>query len=384
MKIGTFLSNLYSGKPRKGLVITLLVIFLSLSAAFASTMITAKQSHLTDNISAHELGLLLNGGQTPTTERSGITTLPYASLSSFIADLKKRMPGAGSEGFVQPSATDIDAFAAVVHPLLEAGTAEANRLASRLNYQLVQLHDSKLDQTYLILLENQNGFRGLGTYILNAHYRRNILIEVVHPFFDAQTLEEGTQLFQETGARALFVTGTHRCADSKPTPCSMGKTTACGGAYRISDAGHYTGTFFQAAHQATLSLSNRPVAISLHGNAAEDLPEVTLSDGTSQKSPSTALVNRLRKALKDSGVDVGSCNSAADGHFSLCGSTNVQGRLSNGSPNACDQPSQTATGFFIHIEQHIGIRNDPASLIKSFREVFPEERQDDAITARVR
>jgi hypothetical protein len=85
------------------------------------------------------------------------------------------------------------------------------------------------------------------------------------------------------------------------------------------------------------------------------------------------MVHRLRNALAARAVTVGSCNWPDDALTAqnLCGTTNVQGRLSNGSPESCSTSATTASGLFLHIEQHLNIRNDPTLLIEALQEVLP-------------
>jgi hypothetical protein len=127
-----------------------------------------------------------------------------------------------------------------------------------------------------------------------------------------------------------------------------------------------------AAHGATLRLTPPPISLNLHGNSSEPV-DVTLSDGTRVASAETALVNRFREALSVRSVVVGSCNRPADGLTprNLCGTTNAQGRLSNGSPNACTANAAGASGLFLHIEQHRNIRDNPAALIEALQDVVP-------------
>jgi hypothetical protein len=53
------------------------------------------------------------------------------------------------------------------------------------------------------------------------------------------------------------------------------------------------------------------------------------------------------------------------------GTTNAQGRLSNGSPEACRMNAASASGLFLHIEQHRNIRDDPSLLIQALQDVLP-------------
>jgi len=90
-------------------------------------------------------------------------------------------------------------------------------------------------------------------------------------------------------------------------------------------------------------------------------------------APAEAAVNRLRDALAARGVSVASCNRERDdpGSLNLCGLTNVQGRLSNGSRDPCRVVAPRASGRFLHIEQRRSIREEPRPLIEALMGVFP-------------
>ena len=294
--------------------------------------------------------------------------LPYASLAGYIADVKQRLPRSGSEGFIEPTAAEREAFTAAMRTALYGWLPLA--LLASLNYEAAYLRDDNLSQTYLVIAEKQNNARGLGTYILRTRPRRNIVLEVPHPLFDLDTSEESARIMVETGALGLFISGTHRCANAALSPCSDAGSSACNDETRVSDAAHFTRNFFHAAHRATLELRRPPVVLSIHGNAVESLPDVVLSAGMRQNLKETALVNRLRAALKARGVNAGSCNSSADNVSQLCGGSNVQGRLSNGSTDECTRNASSPSGLFLHVEQHLNIRREPSQLIGALKEVF--------------
>jgi hypothetical protein len=305
-----------------------------------------------------------------------LKTLRFNSLSGFIDGVKAKLPRADSEGFIEPSARNRQTFYNAVRALLQGNLKTARVLADSVNYDLSLLKDTAVNKTYAVLVERTNGFRGLGTYVFSLQFRRNLVLEAPHPLFDINTPEESATIFQKLNARAVFIAGTHRCANEQASPCS-GTTSACGtdGApFKVSDAGHFTGNFFYEAHRAILGLTVVPLTISAHGNGDASLPDVVLSNGTNRTESANSLVNRLRRELKNRGVSAGSCNFSGDGDLSLCGTTNVQGRLSNGSNNACRTNPRTASGFFLHIEQHRNIREDPARLIAALRAVFPLRR----------
>jgi hypothetical protein len=314
--------------------------------------------------------LLLVTRPAPAQER-----LPYRSLASYLEDLEARLPGAGSEAFVRPSDASYRAFKVGMDSLFRGEITQARGALGALNYDLSSLDDEEYDRTYVVVHERAAGFKGLGTYVVYPGYARNLVFEVPHPIADALTLAEGGLIFQELEARALVLAGTHRCADLSVASGCSGSTQACSDAdqpYRISDAAHFTQSFFQATHEATLGLRPPPVTINLHGNGAE-VPEVELSDGTRNPASAESAVNRLRDALAARGVSVASCNREPDhpASLNLCGLDNVQGRLSNGSPDPCRVKAPEASGRFLHIEQLRNIREAPRPLIEALAEVFP-------------
>src|SRR5262249_58194207 len=108
----------------------------------------------------------------------------------------------------------------------------------------------------------------------------------------------GSDIFQGLAARALFIAGTHRCANPDTESGCSGTTTACGGGSipgRISDAPHFTRNFMYAGHSAALQLHPQPISLNLHGNSSEPA-DVTLSDGTPVAGADTDLVPELPSA----------------------------------------------------------------------------------------
>lgn len=299
--------------------------------------------------------------------------LAYKHLPAYLADVKAALPLKGSNGFHEPSAAERTRFTECMGFVFAGEVERAQTCLRSVHYDLGLLEDTPFHAEYLVVSEHPGNSKGLGTYIVNNEYWRNVVLEVPHPLFDAGTLEESIEVFQKTGLRALFVAGTHRCANLGEAGCS-GTTDACGKPampYRASDAAHFDRNFFTAAHQAVLRLASQPVAISVHGNGEEPV-DAELSDGTRVPAPPDALILRLRNALKAQGVRTGSCNSPADfpGNFTLCGESNVQGRLTNGSKSCCKENAHKPAGMFVHIEQRRAMRENPMFLITAVRKVF--------------
>jgi hypothetical protein len=99
--------------------------------------------------------------------------------------------------------------------------------------------------------------------------------------------------------------------------------------------------------------------------------DVTLSDGTRVAGADTDLVQRLRSALWARSVKVKSCTGLRTALRRRIYAGNAQGRLSNGSPEACRMDAASASGLFLHIEQHRNIREDPSLLIQALQDVLP-------------
>jgi hypothetical protein len=175
------------------------------------------------------------------------------------------------------------------------------------------------------------------------------------------------------GALLFIMAGTHRCANEAHSPCD-GASDVCGdGVYHESDMGHVTESVYQAAHEVFTARCPQGHAISMHGTVRPYCEDVFLSNG--HETDSKQVLYSLRDhMLAAGGITVG---VAGDGHSScpLYGSTNVQGRLTNGSPDPCLQEVLATTGFFIHAEQKPRVRDSLSvycKLIAAIQAVIPE------------
>ena len=336
--------------------------------------------------------------------RSSALTLPFVSLSEFIKNLTAKTPGSNTDCFISPTETEMADFQSGLQKLLllkaDDDTHELESLLKNVNYDLNVLNVSA-DKFYWVAQERgshsrkhcKKPFRGLGTYVVDPGYdpKRNIIIEVPHPIFDSDTPNEGAKILQGLNARAMFITGTHRCANrDSPSECS-GETKGCRNhkgnknitlPARESDTGHSVKNFFFSAHLAGMQLLPKPVFLNLHGNQSEKaditISNGTISDTTSPTAPDNNLVNKLRDELLNQGVKVISCSHLKAGQKKpLCGTDNVLGRLSNGVEpmHSCKKDAEKASGLFLHIEQrrkpnHLDLRKDPSKLIKALTSLF--------------
>jgi len=278
-----------------------------------------------------------------------------------VAVLEKIQPmPSGSEGFREPSADEKLAFQRAFERALMAPRNAPAELAP-LGFSGRFLKD-KSGAEFVVLSDTQN--RGAGTYVLALNPSRNLVLEAPHADYDKGTLRQTAEQLVLLNARALLITGTHRCANAAATPCLTGTTRACNGALRVSDAAHYSQSYFMAAHQAARSMFPDSLALSVHGMEGGDGEVAMISDGTNElrSGPSVQLKELLIRAFGQGGIF--SCNAASDsGHAALCGTTNVQGRFDNLSAEACTQKAPSSTGRFLHLEQAPSLR-DPANTRK--------------------
>jgi len=226
-----------------------------------------------------------------------------------------------------------------------------------------------------------------------THVDANVLVEIPHPFFD-HTRAEGLALFDSGFAKALIMSGTHRCAVAPASGCtgSVGKAvrTNCGpgrAEYQNGDTAHAVDNTFHVAHVALSDAFPDSVVVSLHATKQETF---IVSDGTSHEVMSSAPVAKVVTALAKHfpSVDIASCNSfsgspskrtLSESEKDVCGATNVQGRHLNGAPDACrakifeNGSPLKSSGRFVHIEQPVTlVKGTDQTLIKGISGALKE------------
>jgi len=292
------------------------------------------------------------------------------SLRARVEAIQDAMPRRGSEGFVPPTSDELDRWRSVVEALIDSDTTAVDaQLAEHFpSYALVRFTEAGTGQRYYLLQETPSVEKGWGSVLVRPAPERNLAIHAPHPVFDLDTHREGVDVFQQTGARVLLLAGTHRCANQAVSPCD-GTSSVCGdGRYHISDMAHVVSAPFQATHAVFTARFPDMVSLSLHGNGSADCETVFLSNGTD--AAMQPALQALQEALSQQGVRVGVPGRSS---CALVGSTNVQGRLTNGSAQPCTEAAATATGNFIHVEQRRAFREDPAAyaaLIDAINAVF--------------
>lgn len=279
-------------------------------------------------------------------------------LQARVEALQEAMPRRGSEGFVPPTSAELARWQSVVDALIDGDTTTVDtELAEHApSYALIRFTDADSGRLYYVLQETPFVEKGWGTVIVNPEPARNLAIHAPHPVFDLNTHRQGVDVFQETGARVLLLAGTHRCANQDTSPCD-GTSSVCGnGRYHVSDMAHVVEAPFQAAHEMLTERFPEMVAISLHGNGNDDCETVFLTNGIDDEVQ--PVLGALQQALSERGVQTGIPGRSS---CPLVGSTNVQGRLTNGSLQPCTEAATAASGTFIHVEQKRAFREDPAA-----------------------
>lgn len=266
-------------------------------------------------------------------------------------------PEAGSGGYAVPDGATLADAEALVRAVAAGRLAEAMPLAEGIGYELCR---GEGDQEDLRLLRPLPPTGGRARLAIRAGDARPLVLEVPHPLFDSRTLEESLGLFTSLGARALLVSGTHRCANTAASGCD-GTTSACGASapYPESDVAHATDTIFHRAHVALADVLFAELFLSVHGMAGDG---VSLSDGTTGDVDTDTPVAQIAQALDAAGFEnVTACNPGAGvpQDERLCGTTNVQGRHLNGAADACSDAADTASKRFVHMEQSRAVRDRP-------------------------
>ena len=265
------------------------------------------------------------------------------------------------QGMVVPDETELVQWRAIIVPLTAADMDAACAVLkqSGFPYQVLDYTDTSTSEHFLILREMYPHRLGWGTYLFNPRPRRRLVIEAPHPGFDQGTENEALLVFRQTGAAALLVAGTDRCAAGPSTP---GGSPPCDPSHSMgpSDVAHLERSAFQAAHEALLPCDGDLVAIQLHGNSRNTCPDVFISNATDAQGK---LSDTLEESVKLACADFTSGQPEDQQTCPLVGSKNVQGAALRACPAAGER--------FLQIEQSALFRQKPDCLIKALLAVFP-------------
>ena len=305
-------------------------------------------------------------------------------LENYIDIYLSNIPATYSSDEYQPPADSLlDLWETVIENIINEDYFNADTIASQFSYHIVEFNDTTTENNgvFYLLEKTKASTNFWGIFIFNSNpNRRDLVIESPHPLYDRNTGKQGLSIFLTAGARALFISGAHRCNSSVPTTCS-GTTTACSGTsqkYRISDQAHNVDCTFQKTTETLESILKNMIVIQPHGFAKGSTdPDLIISNGT-QLTPAKDYIAVLRDNLLDIDNNLTFKIAHLDlGWTRLIATTNTQGRLINGSNNPCTLNSSSTTGRFIHIEQaYTGLRDSKTNWMKLANAIvltFPED-----------
>lgn len=294
------------------------------------------------------------------------------------------------EGFPIPSADSVDkfrlptdeernSFRAALQHILDGDLQAAADEAVDANYEVVSYTDSISGDVFTLLREKESNQHWGGLYIFDQSPERRLVLQNPHPRYDGVRVP-AIDLFLDTGAVAYFQAGTHR--NNSPTEIDCDGDLG-GDPYRVSDMAHSPGSLLQAAHEVVEDHFAQTVSLSFHGMAdSSDPADVVLSNGTPHEfvgnSLSRDLAARMNEILADA-MDsrVAVSHQEPGENPGLSGSTNVQGRVTNGSPTPCTvaAPGALFPERFLHLECDPDVRDGPASnwafIVQALNELIP-------------
>jgi hypothetical protein len=272
-------------------------------------------------------------------------------------------------------------------PLAMAGQwEEAFSAGDALGYEVVEFLDTATGLTFHILRERfvpgEVGFTGMGTYVFHdgVDVRGTLVLQVPHPIFDSNTLEEGALAAPQALPRLLMIAGTHRNNHTDESDCDG--TQSGGDDYRISDVAHHAENLFHATHLWLHQNLPDMVAIQFHGFCCPgsgpyvDVTDDCILSNGFNAAPAPDDFTQVWRGRIDAqmfmadGIDLTTCAVFGDDANVLGATTNLQGRVTNGVAigDECNTAATGATGRFIHIEQDPDVREEPQHILDALIE----------------
>ena len=281
-------------------------------------------------------------------------------------------PEPDSADYVIPAAGDTASLVDSIEHLVSGDMAGAMSHATDAGYQLCR---GEHHEHSIVRWTPVSAGTGQAVLALRTRGARGLIIAAPHPLADIGTLEQSVTMFQDVHARALIVSGTHRCANLSSSGCD-GNTRVCGGSlapYRESDMAHAVDSHFHLAHNALADAFIDDWVANIHGMSADG---AIISNGTQLTTVATSPVARVTVALAAQFPDlpIATCNEfpGSPTNIRLCGTNNVQGRYVNGvTSGECTEAAQVASERFLHIEQSSEVRDEPQRLNDVFKSLLP-------------
>lgn len=275
-------------------------------------------------------------------------------IYSEIGGMISAMPGDSSNQYMTPNATQLATWENALTNLLLDDYQTASDSVNQLGYELVNFTDTTFQPTRTYYILRAASTNHWGTYVYYPDYCRPVVIQSPHAKKDANTGHQGIHVFKKTDALFYMVSGTHRCNSSSLSSCT-GTTTSCSSnsqAYPISDLAHNTLSIFQKTTEVLLNQFNNTYFIQLHGFTKKTTdPYLILSNGT-QVVPSLDYLSIFKDKLFEADTSLTFKIAHIDLNWTrLRGFWNTQGRLINGSSDACIANATSSQGRFFHVEQ---------------------------------
>ena len=279
------------------------------------------------------------------------------NIESYIGNKIDNVPGSSGNNYSVPSANQLNTWGDIIDAILTENIDLAVGKSAEVNYQIKEFTDTSItpNQVFYVLEEKSTQSNYWGTYVFSKTPTiTNLILQAPHIKNDINTGKQAMFCFKSNLARAVFISGTHRCNNSSSSSCS-GTTSTCNSgseAYRVSDLAHNTQSVFQKTTENLYNTISNSVFIQLHGfgKQASD-PYVIMSNGT-QVTPTVDYASQIKDALlaEDNTLTFKIAHIDTD-WTRLRGFTNTQGRLINNSSDPCSSSATSTSGRFIHIEQ---------------------------------
>ena len=274
--------------------------------------------------------------------------------------------GAKDEKWVEPTAEQEVSFRLMVNAFLSSDYAAAASFGNAIGYDVIEYADTEVSPVavhYLLMEQvtvNQVEFRGWGVY---ARYfgGRDVLIQAPHPQTDLYTERQAIELYLDSSSGLLALAGTRRDSTASMSDCT--------GTYYKSDGAHNTSHPFQYFHETVSDFSSETSFLQLHGFGSSSLKKlkkqcrsrndnlVNLSEGIKYRPGKNqqSLMLTLEAQIDGNGlIDV--CIYGRDTK-TLGATSNVGGRDTNGSVDACTVEAEDSAQRWIHIEQSYQVRS---------------------------
>lgn len=305
------------------------------------------------------------------------------NIQTFIDSLVNSIPSdTGTNIYTVPSTGDTAQWRSIVTNVINGNYSSAHSDAGSMGYGLTQFTDEVSGKAYYILAKTSASSNYWGIYAFNnSAIRQKLLIQAPHPVFDFKTGLQSAYVFIQTGARALFVSGVHRCNSTSRSECA-GTTTVCStvGAsdkFRKSDPAHNEDGLFHKTLLVLEALISNTISVQLHGFSwVSGDPDLLMSNGTTS-TPSPDYLSTLKDKLLDEDDTLEFGIHHISPLSKLTGTTNVQGRFINNSSNPCSSSASTASGRFLHIEQaYKNLRDNQTNwnkIVNALSNTFPED-----------